>query len=152
MESKNYWSSELYPLFLDSVSSCTYANCTDEDLQGQLDNLTLKAIARFKFPKISLKYAKDDNGYYWSEEVPTMREYLVLLGYMKMYWVEYQLSRERIYKNSYVDKNVTAWSPAALISSIEKAYTALRADARKVEEDYSRINKDGKPAIGDINV
>lgn len=71
---------------------------------------------------------------------------------MKVYWLEFQLSKERNYENVYADKNVTAFSSGNLITSIEKAYTTLRVEARKCEEDYGRINKNGRPALGDINV
>lgn len=159
MNNRAYWSSDLYPLFLNTVSSCTYVSLTDGELENELSGLARRAIARFKFPKISLRYELDreldeDNnirGYYFVEE-PTMLELNVILAWMKVYWLEFQLSKERHYENTYADKNVTAFSSGNLISSMEKAYNALRTEARKCEEDYGRINKDGRPAIGDINV
>lgn len=157
--SRTYWSSDLYPLFLRTVSSCTYVSLTDAELENELSGLARRAIARFKFPKISLNYGFDTTmdeegipfGYYFEED-PSMLELNVILAWMKVYWLEYQLSKERNYENVYADKNVTAFSSGNLISSMEKAYNALRTEARKCEEDYGRINKNGKPAIGDINV
>ena len=55
---------------------------------------------------------------------------------MKVYWLEYQLSRERNFENLYADKDVKAFSSGNLIQSIEKAYTTMRLAARKDEEDY----------------
>lgn len=157
--SRTYWSSDLYQLFLSTASSCTYVSLTDRELEHELSNLARRAIARFKFPKVSLNYAYDSTpdangdplGYYFVEEVPTL-ELNVILAWMKVYWLEYQLSKERNYENVYADKNVTAFSSGNLIASIEKVYTTMREEARKCEEDYGRINKQGKPAIGDINV
>lgn len=161
----NYWNSCLYPLFLSSLNSCTLASYTDQELQDELDILAKRAIAKFKFPKIDLSYGYDDNtiddakpvverqkaGYYFINEVG-MREIIVIVAWMKVYWLEYQLSREKNYENLYADKDVKAFSSGNLISSIEKAYSTMRTAARKDEEDYYRINADGKPAIGDINV
>ena len=165
MNKNNYWSICLYPLFLATLDSCTYVQFTDQELQDELDVLAKRAIAKFKFPKISLAYAYDSTieevelpivervtcGYYFVNDV-TDREIAVLVAWMKVFLLEQQLSRERNYQNLYADKNVKAFSSGALISSIEKAYTTMRNAARKDEEDYSRINEQGKPAIGDINV
>lgn len=161
----NYWSSCLFPLFLSSLSSCTLASYTDQELQNELDILAKRSIARFKFPKINLKYAYDGEiadmslpiverstkGYYFIEEIG-YREIEVILAWMKVYWLEYQLSKERNYENLYADKDVKAFSSGNLISAIEKAYNTMVATARKVEEDYGRVAADGKPAIGDVNV
>ena len=152
-------------MFLSSLNSCTLASYTDQELQDELDILAKRAIAKFKFPKIDLSYKYDDNiiddakpvverqkaGYYFINEVG-MREIIVIVAWMKVYWLEYQLSREKNYENLYADKDVKAFSSGNLISSIEKAYSTMRTAARKDEEDYYRINADGKPAIGDINV
>ena len=165
MNKNNYWNSCLYPLFLSTINSCTYAEITDQELQDELDNLALRAIAKFKFPKVSLEYGYSneiiDNtlpiveqqkyGYYFINNV-TIKEIRVILSWMKVYWLEYQLSKERNYENLYADKDVKAFSSGNLIASILKAYESLTLAARKDEEDYSRVNKDGRPAIGDINV
>lgn len=70
---------------------------------------------------------------------------------MKYYWVEYQVSKERNYENLYADKDVKAFSSGNLLQSIDKAFNTLWLAARKTEEDYSRVNKNGRPAVGDIN-
>ena len=161
----NYWNSCLYPLFLASLNSCTLASYTDQELQDEIDILAKRAIAKFKFPKVDLSYDYDETildetkpvverqkaGYFFKNEVG-MREFIVIIAWMKVFWLEYQLSREKNYENLYADKDVKAFSSGNLITSIEKAYTTMRTAARKDEEDYYRINADGKPAIGDINV
>ena len=161
----NYWSYCLYPLFLSTLSSCTLASFTDQELQDELDHLAIRAIAKFKFPKVDLSFSYDNSienitvpvieqkskGYYFINNV-TIKEIRVILSWMKAYWLEYQLSKERNYENLYADKDVKAFSSGNLISSIEKAYNAFITAARKDEEDYSRVNAEGKPAIGDVNV
>ena len=161
----NYWSYCLYPLFLSTLSSCTLASFTDQELQDELDHLAIRAIAKFKFPKVDLSFSYDDSienntvptveqkskGYYFINNV-TIKEIRVILSWMKAYWLEYQLSKERNYENLYADKDVKAFSSGNLISSIEKAYNTFVTAARKDEEDYSRVNAEGRPAIGDVNV
>lgn len=161
----NYWSYCLYPLFLSTLSSCTLASFTDQELQNELDHLALRAVAKFKFPKVDLSFAYDDEvenaklpkieqrkkGYYFLNNV-TIKEIQVILSWMKVFWLEYQLSKEKNYENLYADKDVKAFSSGNLISSIEKAYKTFSTEARKNEEDYSRVSAEGKPAIGDVNV
>lgn len=101
--SNQYWSICLYPFFLSSLSSCTFVSYTDEELENELAILAQKAIARFKFPKVSLAYefnhvdpetptpkpegsimpipeqAGTVDGWYFIEEV-TMREIIVIVA------------------------------------------------------------------------
>lgn len=85
--SRAYWSSDLYPLFLRSLSSCTYASFTDQEIEDELSGLARRAIARFKFPKVNLAYDFDESvdeegvvrGYYFVEE-PGMLELNVILA------------------------------------------------------------------------
>ena len=93
MNKNNYWNSCLYPLFLSTINSCTYAEITDQELQDELDNLALRAIAKFKFPKVSLEYDYSDEiiddslpiverqkyGYYFINNV-TIKEIRVILS------------------------------------------------------------------------
>lgn len=153
----SYWSSCLYPIFLSSLSSCTYSKLAELELQNELDMLAERAIARFKYPKINLSYEYDSEleegiakGYHFLNDV-SFKEINVILSWMKVYWLEYQLSQERNYKNIYSDKDVKAFSSGNLINSIEKSYRAAWDFAKQTEEDYYRVNSEGKPAIGDIN-
>ena len=164
MMNNNYWNNCLYPLFLSTLHSCTLASYTDQELQNELDNFAMRAIAKFKFPKVSLMYKYDDTivdvnmpvvervakGYYFVNEVG-YREIEVLLAWMKVYWLEYQLSKERNYENLYADKDVKAFSSGNLINAIVKAYDTMVKTARKTEEDYGRVRLDNTPAIGDVN-
>ena len=150
---------------MSSVSSCTLASYTDQELQNELDLLAQRAIARFKFPKVSLEYVYDNEivdvnlpvverttkGFRFVKNVG-YRELEVVVAWMKVYWLEYQLSKERNYENLYADKDVKAFSSGNLISAIEKAYSTMVQTARKTEEDYGRVRTDGRPAIGDVNV
>lgn len=129
-------------------------------LKEELDILARKAISKFKFPKVDLSYLIDteldengiEKGYYFVNfEDITDKEILVIAEWMKVFWIEYQLGKERNYENVYADKDVKAFSSGNLISSIVKAHQNAITFARKVEEDYYRVNKKGRPALGDVN-
>lgn len=145
------WSKFLFPLFLSTLSSCTFASYTDEELEQALIPLAVRAIAIFRFPRISLDYIIDEEtgvGEFVNDV--TMNELEVILSWMKVLWVEYQLSKERNYENLYADKDVKAFSSGNLISSITKALTTFMDAARKKEEFYYRSDR-GVPTIGDVN-
>ena len=166
MNKNNYWSSCLYPLFLSGIKNCTYCQLTDAELQHELDILAKRAIAKFKFPKQDLSFAYDSEvedmslpvversakGYYFiNEENIKIRELNVLVEWMRVYYLEWQISKEEFYENNYADKDVKAFSNGQLISSIKGALENAISIARKTEEDYSRINEKGRPSIGDVN-
>ena len=144
------WSKYLFPLFLSTLSSCTLASYTDEELEQALNQFAVRAIARFRFPRVSLAYTIDNDGQGSFINEITMSEMEVILCWMKVLWLEYQLSKERNYENLYADKDVKAFSSGNLIASIVKALDTFTAQARKIEEFYYRSNN-GAPTIGDVN-
>lgn len=145
------WSEYLFPLFLSTLSSCTLASYTDEELEQALNQLAVRAIARFRFPRVSLTYVINDKGEGSFINEITMSEMEVILCWMKVLWLEYQLSKERNYENLYADKDVKAFSSGNLIASIVKALDTFTTQARKIEEFYYRSNN-GTPTIGDVNI
>ena len=144
------WNKFLFPLFLSTLSSCTLASYMDEELEQALNQMAMRAIARFRFPRVNLAYTIDDNGVGSFVNDLTMSEIEVLVCWMKVIWLELQLSKERNYENLYADKDVKAFSSGNLIASIVKALDTFTAQARKMEEFYYRSNN-GTPTIGDVN-
>lgn len=144
------WNKLLFPLFLSTLSSCTLASYTDEELEQALNQLAVRAIARFRFPRVKLDYAIDDSGQGSFVNELSMAEIEVIVCWMKVLWLELQLSKERNYENLYADKDVKAFSSGNLIASIVKALDTFTAQARKTEEFYYRSNN-GVPTIGDVN-
>lgn len=142
----------MFPLFLSSLSSCTLASYTDEELNSELNNFAIRAIARFRFPRVSLMWDTAENGInYFTDEALGIKEIDVLVAWMKVFWLEYQLSKERNYENLYVDKDVKAFSSGNLISSIAKALNEMTLQARKAEEFYYRADNNGNATIGEVN-
>ena len=144
------WNEILFPLFLSTLSSCTLASYADEELRDELNNMAMRAISRFRFPRVKLDYTIDEDGNGSFNNNITMSELEVIICWMKVLWLEYQLSKERNYENIYVDKDVKAFSSGNLIASIVKALDTFTTQARKIEEFYYRSNN-GTPTIGDVN-
>ena len=144
------WNNFLFPLFLSTLSSCTLASYTDEELRDELNNFAMRAIARFRFPRVSLEYVIGENGDGSFVNEITMNEIEVIVCWMKVLWLEYQLSKERNYENLYADKDVKAFSSGNLIASIVKALDTFTTQARKIEEFYYRSDR-GTPTIGGVN-
>lgn len=143
----------LYNQFLSSISSYTLSQLSDDEIQAELFNLIQRAIGAFKFPKVSFAYSLNNSDYqYYFQDNVTQRELSVLLAWMKVYWVEFQISKEELLQVQYYDDNLRTFSTANLLAQLNRMYENFVNAAEKIEYDYSRIASDGKPRIGDINV
>lgn len=160
--SRNYWEDNIFPQFLESVDSCTLSDLTNTILQDQLNMIAQRAIADFKFPKYTLAYEYDSEvnpltgipyGYYFTEldGALSQKEYNVIVAHMKKYWVEFQISQERLFQNAYFDKDIRLHSPGNTLDKLDKMYKTFISVALKAERDYSRVNPTGVPTWGDVN-
>ena len=158
--SRNYWENHLFPQFLQTVNSCTLSSFTNFEIQNQLNYLTIRALNDFKFPKVSLAYAFDSAvnplteeafGYYFISDIVAQPEFSVVLARMKQYWIEFQISQERLFANAYYDREIRLHSPGNTIDKLIKMYTTFKDAADKAEFDYGRISETGTPSLGEIN-
>jgi hypothetical protein len=156
----NYWENHLFPQFLQSVDSCTLSDFTNFEIQNQLNYLVIRAVNDFKFPKISLAYNFDENineetaeafGYYFIEDEVGQKEFNVILARMKQYWIEFQISQERLFANAYYDRDIRLHSPGNTIDKLIKMYTTFKTSADIAEFNYGRVSANGEAALGDIN-
>ena len=157
---RNYWENSLFPQFLQSVNDCTLLELTNFDIQRELGYLVIRAVNDFKFPKVSLDYALDSDinseteeayGYYFISDEVGQKEFNVILARMKQYWIEFQISQERLFSNVYYDRDIRLHSPGNTIDKLIKMFTTFKSKADKAEFDYGRISIIGDPALGDIN-
>lgn len=156
---RNYWEKVLFPQFLKTIDDCTLSELPFIDIQEQLNDLAIKSISSFKFPKISLEYKLDDTvnpdtglpyGYYFVNDV-TQREYNVIIARMKQHWVEYQISQERLFDNLYYDREIRIHSPGNTIDKLLKMMTTFKKIADDAEYNYGRVSSSGQPTLGEIN-
>lgn len=143
----------LYNQFLSSISSYTLIQLSDFEIQQELFNLAERSIASFKFPKISLVYTfnEDEQIHQFNEDI-TQKEKNIILAYMKLFWIEYQISKEERFQSQYYDNNVRTFSHANMMAQLNRMQENFSKAAKQAEYDYSRIAIDGKPRVGDINV
>lgn len=156
----NYWENHLFPQFLQSVDSCTLSDFTNFEIQNQLSYLVIRAVNDFKFPKTSLAYNFDENineeteeafGYYFIEDEVGQKEFNVILARMKQYWIEFQISQERLFANAYYDRDIRLHSPGNTIDKLIKMYTTFKTSADIAEFNYGRVSVTGEAVLGDIN-
>jgi hypothetical protein len=146
----------LYNQFLSSVSSYTLAQLSDDEVRSELFNLTERSIATFKFPKMPLTYTPVEDEttgeiiHHFDNDV-TQRELNVLLAYMKVAWIDFQISKEEKFRNQYYDDQVRTFSAANMIAQLNRMYENFLARAKEEEYNYGRVNPLGRPSLGDIN-
>jgi len=163
----NYWEDSLFPQFLDSIDSCTLSDLTTYQIQSELNNLAIRAVTDFMFPQYSLAYTLDVQyledppvlnpltgvgfGYYFDSTDVGQKEYNVILARMKQYWVEFQISQERLFANAYYDKEIRLHSPGNTIDKLLKMFTTFKTLADVAEYKYNRTTIAGDSGIGEVN-
>lgn len=161
-----YWEEKLYPMFLQGIEGDRFRFMTDATIEELCYSLATRAISSFKFPRVSLSYSctyldalghevtKSDNWvvqkWYFENDV-TDKEITVLIAWMKAMWYGDLNSNADDFSEQYTDANIKSFSKANHIDKNWKKYTEALAVARRLEHDYSRVNSDGAPAVGDIN-
>lgn len=156
----SYWKYTIFPVFLDSIRDCTYINMDDFDLTDVLNSLVKSSIEDFLFPKCSLDYAVDSQydpldgntyGYYFTDENVGEAEIKVIIAFMKVHWVRNQISWDNNFKNPFFDANIKGYSPASMLSAMNKTLDLFKADAEQIRFNYNRKTKKNKIAWGTIN-
>lgn len=132
----------------------------DVDLTEVLNGLVISAINDFLFPKCSLEYAEDTSrdpldgesyGYYFLDDEVGEAEYKVLISFMKVHWVEAQITWDNNFKNPFFDKDIKGYSPANMLTAMRNTLEAFQKTAREVRFNYNRKNKEGAITWGVVN-
>ena len=169
-----YWDNVLYPSFIASIRGEYYGLITQDEMDEECFNLARRAIAAFKFPKISTEYVtfyairtndgtlqevseQDarlydnavEHGYFINDL--TYAEIEVLIAWMKVYWAEEQISNADNFEEMYTDANIKTYSRANAVDKNMKLMREYRDYARDLENRYSRVNNSGKASLGDVN-
>ena len=134
-------------------------------------NLARRAVAAFKFPKISTDYItfhairNKDNEIEevdldeYPDAIPhayfksnlTYAEIEIIVAWMKVYWAEMQISNADNFEELYTDPNIKSYSRANAVEKNTKLMAEYRAYARELENRYSRVNDSKQASLGDIN-
>lgn len=156
----NYWKYILFPGFLDDVTDCTFLNMEELDLTEVLNHITKQAIEDFLFPKVSLEYAISDEydpldgatyGYYFTDPNIGPAEFKVIWAFMKVYWVQTQITMDVNFRNPFFDSTIKGFSPANMLNAMKETLNTLVKEAEKARFNYGRKDATGKVRWGQIN-
>lgn len=166
-----YWDDVLYPPFRATIRGQYYGFISQDDMDEECFNLARRAVAAFKFPKISTEYEtfyairNKDNQIEevdieeYPDAIPhayfindlNYAELEILIAWMKVYWAEMQISNADNFEELYTDVNVKSYSRANAVEKNTKLMAEYRAYARELENRYSRVNTSRGASLGDIN-
>jgi hypothetical protein len=85
-----YWDEELFPAMLATIRGEKYLLMSESQINDELNQLAFRAIAAFKFPKISLAYNyeiipdTEEKRYYFIADT-TFEETSILIAWMKYF-------------------------------------------------------------------
>lgn len=165
------WDDILYPQFRNIIRGELYGVITRDSFDEECYGLACRAIAAFKFPKISTDYTtfyavrlesgalqkvdgdSNENAIphaYFNEEL-TYAEIEIIIAWMKVYWCEEQISNADNFEEVYTDANIKTYSRANAVDKNMKLMAQFREYAKDLENRYSRVNALRKPTLGDIN-
>ena len=85
------------------------------------------------------------------KEYLTYNEIEIILAWMKVYWAENQISDADNFLDIYTDSNIKTFSRANALDKYIKFATSAKAQAKELENRYSRVTGSGTPALGEIN-
>ena len=170
---ENSWDELLYPHLWATIRGTYYGVISQEQMEEECFYIACRAVAAFKFPKISTDYEVvyfirnedgvfvevDEEDEHFDDAVPhaffvnklSYDEIEVILAWMKVYWCEYQLSNADNFEDIYTDANIKTYSRANLVDKNLKLLKEYREYARDLENRYSRVTSVRKPSLGDVN-
>ena len=124
---------EMYDIFLGSITDDMYMELTKEDTEGMLDEILMKALPNFEFPR---KNIFDIN---WSERhfnvQLTAEEENIICMYMIAEWVSYQLASVELVRQKYSSSDVSLTSQ----ESHRARLISLKTNYRDVGFHYQRL-------------
>lgn len=145
--------SVIHQQVLNTLKSSTLAAMEDYEIEVMLNDMIIRAVAEFRFPKIVLTYEEitDANSTveYQFVNTLTQREINVILALVKKAWIEQQLDNESNFENTFYDKDVRLHSRGNLVKALQDRYELAKKDAERAQYDYYRVSS-GAPAVGDI--
>lgn len=149
--------SRIYEYFLSTISSCTFADLLDDELDEEMKRFLLRALVDFRFPQVSLDYGTvlDENqevvNYKFTDENFGQREVNVLLAYMRKYFFEWILAREKNFELRYYDADTKTSSQSEMVKQISNSLKLAISEAEQASYNYGRTTKDHKVRIGSVN-
>ena len=123
----------VYTAFLSKVLEDEWGEWEEAEVEEDLFTLLQAAIARFKFPRVSLEYTSE--GF---TDTLTNDEVQILASYMKCEWLNRNILTWENVKPLYEERD---FSQANLLDKFNNMLAAEQAQAAKLEASYYRSVK-----------
>lgn len=123
----------VYTAFLSKILDDEWDTWTEAEVEEDLFTLLQAAIARFKFPRVSLEYTSE--GF---TDTLTNDEVQILASYMKCEWLNRNILTWENVKPLYEERD---FSQANLLDKFNNMLAAEQAQAEKLEASYYRSVK-----------
>ena len=123
----------VYTAFLSKILDDEWYTWTEAEVEEDLFTLLQAAIARFKFPRVSLEYTSE--GF---TDTLTNDEVQILASYMKCEWLNRNILTWENVKPLYEERD---FSQANLLDKFNNMLAAEQAQAAKLEASYYRSVK-----------
>lgn len=123
----------VYTAFLSKILDDEWDTWTEAEVEEDLFTLLQAAIARFKFPRVSLEYTSE--GF---TDTLTNDEVQILASYMKCEWLNRNILTWENVKPLYEERD---FSQANLLDKFNNMLAAEQLQAAKLEASYYRSVK-----------
>lgn len=123
----------VYTAFLSKILDDEWDTWTEAEIEEDLFTLLQAAIARFKFPRVSLEYTSE--GF---TDTLTNDEVQILASYMKCEWLNRNILTWENVKPLYEERD---FSQANLLDKFNNMLAAEQSQAAKLEAIYYRSVK-----------
>ena len=123
----------VYTAFLSKILDDEWDTWTEAEVEEDLFTLLQAAIARFKFPRVSLEYTSEA-----FTDTLTNDEVQILASYMKCEWLNRNILTWENVKPLYEERD---FSQANLLDKFNNMLAAEQAQAAKLEASYYRSVK-----------
>lgn len=123
----------VYTAFLSKILDDEWDTWTEAEVEKDLFTLLQAAIARFKFPRVSLEYTSE--GF---TDTLTNDEVQILASYMKCEWLNRNILTWENVKPLYEERD---FSQANLLDKFNNMLAAEQSQAAKLEAIYYRSVK-----------
>lgn len=149
--------SRVYESFLATIRSCTFADLLDEELDEEMKRFLLRALADFRFPQVDLGYEAVLNDkeevvdYKFTDGDFSQREVNVLLAYMRKYFFEWIIAREKNFELRYYDSDTKTSSQGEMVKQMTNAFKTAISEAEQASYNYGRATRNHKVRIGSVN-
>lgn len=131
----------IFDSFKDKITDYDLPLYSEEMQTEMLCSLLNKACSKFKRICKSNLNKKDDKSLEFTDNL-SLEEIDILTEWMVFYWITPHLNNTENLRNQLSTKNFSFFSPANLLSSLQKVQNESRKRARSITNEYSYIHSD----------